>query len=216
MVDNYYKTNTMLEEKLLEEVNRFRAINKYGSKMIMEQEIPPAPEEAPADASLNVPTAPEVAPADAPVDVPAPMKDSTEEIDITDLVNMTKNIKNDLENNKQDNSLVIGKMDDVFTKLNDLEQKLAQMDQVMSKIEELGSKVEQMKPETPEEKLEMRSLDSYPFSEKPKEFFARKRGEMEQTGKNEYVLTKDEVENYSQDELKTSFNPLAQEDEFKF
>jgi hypothetical protein len=142
--------------------------------------------------------------------------DSTEEIDITDLVNMTKNIKNDLDNNKQDNSMVIGKMDDVFTKLTDLEQKLAQMDVVMSKIDELGSKVEMMKPETPQEKLEMRSLDSYPFNQKPQEFFAQKQGEMQATGKNEYVLTKDDVQNYSQDEVKTSFNPNAQEDEFKY
>ncbi len=214
----------MLEKKLLEEVKRFNAINKYGSKMIMEQEVPPAPEAAPTE----VPPAPEAAPTDvppvdAPVDVPPATDDmsmdtmdSTEEIDITDLVNMTKNIKNDLDNNKQDNSMVIGKMDDVFTKLTDLEQKLAQMDQVMAKIDELGTKVEMMKPETPQEKLEMRSLDSYPFSQKPQEFFAQKQGEMQATGKNEYVLTKDDVENYSQDEVKTSFNPNAQEDEFKF
>jgi len=214
----------MLEKKLLEEVKRFNAINKYGSKMIMEQEVPPAPEAA----STEVPPAPEAAPTDvppvdAPVDVPPATDDmsmdtmdSTEEIDITDLVNMTKNIKNDLDNNKQDNSMVIGKMDDVFTKLTDLEQKLAQMDQVMAKIDELGTKVEMMKPETPQEKLEMRSLDSYPFNEKPQEFFAQKQGEMQATGKNEYVLTKDDVENYSQDEVKTSFNPNAQEDEFKF
>jgi hypothetical protein len=215
----------MLEKKLLEELNRYKAINKYGSKMIMEQEVPPVPETAPMD----VPPAPEAAPTDvppaeAPLDVPpAPTDDmsmdsmdSTEEIDITDLVNMTKNIKNDLDNNKQDNSMVIGKMDDVFTKLTDLEQKLAQMDAVMSKIDELGSKVEMMKPETPQEKLEMRSLDSYPFNQKPQEFFAQKQGEMQATGKNEYVLTKDDVENYSQDEVKTSFNPQAQEDEFKF
>jgi hypothetical protein len=39
---------------------------------------------------------------------------------------------------------------------------------------------------------------------------------MQATGKNEYVLTKDDVQNYSQDEVKTSFNPNAQEDEFKF
>ena len=214
----------MLEKKLLEELNRYKAINKYGSKMIMEQEVPPAPEAVPTD----VPPAPEavptdVPPVDAPLDVPPAMDDmsmdsmdSTEEIDITDLVNMTKNIKNDLDNNKQDNSMVIGKMDDVFTKLTDLEQKLAQMDAVMSKIDELGSKVEMMKPETPQEKLEMRSLDSYPFNQKPQEFFAQKQGEMQATGKNEYVLTKDDVENYSQDEVKTSFNPQAQEDEFKF
>jgi hypothetical protein len=214
----------MLEKKLLEELNRYKAINKYGFKMIMEQEVPPAPEAVPTD----VPPAPEavptdVPPVDAPLDVPPAMDDmsmdsmdSTEEIDITDLVNMTKNIKNDLDNNKQDNSMVIGKMDDVFTKLTDLEQKLAQMDVVMSKIDELGSKVEMMKPETPQEKLEMRSLDSYPFNQKPQEFFAQKQGEMQATGKNEYVLTKDDVQNYSQDEVKTSFNPNAQEDEFKY
>jgi hypothetical protein len=214
----------MLEKKLLEELNRYKAINKYGSKMIMEQEVPPAPEAVPTD----VPPAPEavptdVPPVDAPLDVPPAADDmsmdsmdSTEEIDITDLVNMTKNIKNDLDNNKQDNSMVIGKMDDVFTKLTDLEQKLAQMDVVMSKIDELGSKVEMMKPETPQEKLEMRSLDSYPFNQKPQEFFAQKQGEMQATGKNEYVLTKDDVQNYSQDEVKTSFNPNAQEDEFKY
>ena len=216
----------MLEKKLLEEVKRFNAINKYGSKMIMEQEVPPAPEAAPTDVPVDVPPAPEAAPTDVPpaetpIDTPpAPTDDmsmdSTEEIDITDLVNMTKNIKNDLDNNKQDNSMVIGKMDDVFSKLTDLEQKLAQMDQVMSKIDELGSKVEQMRPETPQEKLEMRSLDSYPFNQKPQEFFAQKQGEMQATGKNEYVLTKDDVENYSNDELKTSFNPNNEEDEFKF
>jgi hypothetical protein len=33
----------MLEQKLLEELNRHRAINKYATKMIMEQDAPPAP-----------------------------------------------------------------------------------------------------------------------------------------------------------------------------
>jgi hypothetical protein len=155
-------------------------------------------------------------------DVPAPPMDDagmggdTEEIDITDLVNMTKNIKNDLESNKQDNSAVINKMDDVFTKLNDLEGKLAQMDQVMAKIDQLGATVEANRPKTEVEKLEMRSLDSYPFNEKPQEFFAHKQGEMQASGKNEYVLTKDEVENYPTDTIKTSFNPEQQEDEYKF
>lgn len=62
----------------------------------------------------------------------------------------------------------------------------------------------------------MRSLDSYPFNEKPQEFFAHKQGEMAASGKNEYVLTKDEVNNYPNDTIKTSFNPNQQEDEFRF
>jgi hypothetical protein len=224
MVDNYYKTKAMLEKKLQEELNRYRAINKYGTKMIMEQDAPaldaPADDLPPADPALDAPAGdlPTAEPAlDAPAgDLPPADGMDTEEIDITDLVNMTKNIKNDLENNKTDNASVIGKMDDVFTKLGDLEQKLAQMDAVMAKIDELGAKVEASKPKTGVEKLEMRSLDSYPFNEKPQEFFAHKQGEMAASGKNEYVLTKDEVNNYPTDVIKTSFNPDQQEDEFRF
>jgi hypothetical protein len=231
----------MLEKKLLEEVKRFNAINKYSKKMIMEQDAPPpAPTDEPTD---DVPPPPPAGDAGVPTDVPPPPADDamggdvpppppagdmgtppmddtmggdTEEMDITDLVNMTKNIKNDLENNKQDNSAVINKMDDVFTKLGDLESKLAQMDQVMAKIDQLGATVEANKPKSEVEKLEMRSLDSYPFNEKPQEFFAHKQGEMRASGKNEYVLTKDDVENYAPDALKTSFNPEQQKDEYSF
>ena len=230
----------MLEKKLLEEVKRFNAINKYGKKMIMEQDAPPPP---PAEDPAGDVPPPPVGDAGAPTDVPPPppagdmggdvppppaddmgtppmdeagMGGDTEEMDITDLVNMTKNIKNDLENNKQDNSAVINKMDDVFTKLGDLESKLAQMDQVMAKIDQLGATVEANKPKSEVEKLEMRSLDSYPFNEKPQEFFAHKQGEMRASGKNEYVLTKDDVENYAPDALKTSFNPEQQKDEYSF
>ena len=223
----------MLEKKLLEEVKRFNAINKYSKKMIMEQDAPPpAPAEdplgdVPPPQTGDVPPPPPAG--DMGGDVPPPPADDmgtppmdeagmggdTEEIDITDLVNMTKNIKNDLENNKTDNASVIGKMDDVFTKLGDLEQKLAQMDAVMAKIDELGAKVEASKPKTGVEKLEMRSLDSYPFNEKPQEFFAHKQGEMAASGKNEYVLTKDEVVNYPADQIKGSFSP-EEENEYRF
>jgi hypothetical protein len=215
----------MLEKKLQEELSRYNAINKYGKTMIMEQDAPPVDPSLDPAAGLpaDVPADPAAAPVDPAADPamamdapPAPEMDNTEEIDITDLVNMTKSVKKDLEDNKQDNSAVVNKMDDVFTKLTDLEQKLAQMDQVMSKIDQLGVEVAASKPKTEVERLEMRSLDSYPFNEKPQEFFAHKQGEMRASGKNEYILTKDDVENYSQEDIKTSFNPQSQEDEFKF
>lgn len=140
-------------------------------------------------------------------DVPEPSADdSTENIDVTELVNMTKNIKQELENNKTDNSGVSQKMDGVFSKLSELEGKLAQMDGIIAKIDELGAKIEQSKPPTPVEKLEMRSLDSAPFNEKPQEFFAKKQDEMKASGKNEYVLTKDDVLNYNKEDIKKSFN----------
>ena len=225
MVDNYYKINTMLEQKLQEELNRYKAINKYGKTMIMEQDVPPAPE-APVEDPLAAPPADAAAPlsGDVPPAADAGMPpapdamggDSTEEIDITDLVDMTKSIKKDLEDKQQDQGNLIGKMDDVFSKLGELEVKLAQMDQLVSRIDQLGSKIDEVKPKTEVEKLEMRSLDSYPFNEKPQEFFAHKQGEMRASGKNEYVLTKDDVDNYPVDQIRSSFNQEDQKDEYSF
>lgn len=219
-VDNYYKTNTMLEKKLHEELMRHRAINRYGSKMIMEQEATPEETPLPTDSAEEIPS-PEGGDVadptlDASTEPTSPEMDSTEEIDITDLVNMTKSIKNDIDDNKADHGAVLSKMDDVFSKLNDLESKLSQMDSVMAKIDQLGAKVEAVKEPTPQEKLEMRSLDSYPFNTKPNDFFSQKQGEMRATGKNEYVLTKDDVDNYSLETIKNTFNPEKEEDEIKF
>ena len=219
----------MLKEKLLEELNRYNAINKYAQKLVLEQDmgadaaaaaVPPADPLAaappPADPLAGGDPLAAPAPADPIAGGTPPPADptaggapasETEEIDITDLVNMTKSIKNEMDKNKDEGNSVIQKMDSVFGKLNDLEQKLAQMDSVISKIDELGSKIEQVKPKTPQEKLEMRSLDSYPFNQHPQDFFSQKQNEMQASGKNEYVLTKDEVENYGKDQIMKSFNP---------
>lgn len=201
----------------MEELARYNAINKYAKTLMEQGEVPPPP---PMDAP---PIEPAVPPTDVPppADVPPPTGDvpaatDTEEIDITDLVNMTKSIKKDLDDNKSDNTAVVDKMETVFSKLNDLEQKLSQMDSVMNKIDELGNKVESMKEKTPQEKLELRSLDSYPFNMNPQQFFAQKQGEMQQSGKNEYVLTKQDIEDYSRDTIRDTFNPETEEDEFKF
>jgi hypothetical protein len=210
----------MLENKLHEELMRYKAINNYAKKMIIEQEAPPPADlgAAPADPTA-LPTDPAAAPAPDAGAPPAPdaaTPDTTEEIDITDLVNMTKNIKKEMDDNKSDQGSVLQQMDAVFTKLDDLEQKLTNMDQIISKIDQLSSTVQQIKEPTPVEKLEMRSLDSYPFNQNPQQFFNQKQGEMRQSGKNEYVLTKDEVENYSNDIMRQTFNPETEEDEFKF
>ena len=206
-----------LEKQLLEEVARFRAINKYTVKLMNEQEapapegeLPPLPDAgAPVDAGAPPAPAGELPPAP---ETGAPEGGDTEEIDITDLVNMTKSIKKDMDDSKSEHSGVVGKMDTVFTKLNDLEQKLSQMDNVINKIDQLGTKIETMRPKTPEEKLELRSFDSYPFNQNPQEFFAQKQGEMEKTGKNEYVLTKQDVDDYSTDMIRNSFNPEGETD----
>jgi hypothetical protein len=233
MVDNYYKTN-MKKTKLKPDVGieRFREINKYYTNLIFEQEkpldpnavppLPPAgeagavPPPPPGEAGAVPPPPPDDAATMTPEDSTVPDEttpedptadDTTEEIDITDLVNMVKDVKKQMDVAPKAEVGVNEKMDGIFTKLNDLEAKLGEMDNVLAKIDQLGAEIEDVKPKTPVEKLEMRSLDSYPFNKKPDEFFEEKQEEMKKSGKNEYVLTKGDVENYSKYDVMKSFNP---------
>lgn len=198
----------MSKRNLSEELRRFNEINGYVKSLINEQEAPlPTPD--PNATSPVEPVDGEVPPVDTaapPAETMPEDPDTTEEIDITDLVNMTKSIKKDLDDRKEDNGNS-QKMDELFSKLNDLETKLQGMDVLIAKIDNLEVEVKNSKPKSPEEKLEMRSLDSYPFNENPQQFFDQKLDQMRMTGKNEYILTKDDVENYSKNEIMKSFNP---------
>jgi hypothetical protein len=75
----------------------------------------------------------------------------------------------------------------------------------MTKLNELEAKIEKYRPKTNQEKLELRSLDSGPFNQKLTDFFTDKQGDIEKSGKNEYVLTTDEVKDFSPSEVRDSF-----------
>ena len=79
------------------------------------------------------------------------------------------------------------------------------MDQIVDKLNSLEDKIEKYRPKTPEEKLELRSLDSGPYKQKLSDFFIDKQKDIEKTGKNEYILTTDEVENFTDDQIRQSF-----------
>ena len=222
-----------IERQILEELKRFNQITSY----INEQEVPPTPDAggappapdagaAPTPDAGGAPPAPDAgaAPtpdaggADAipePVDVKSDPdveevdtkkddeEEGTEELDITDLVTAQEEIKS-----KQEEF-----MDGMFQKLNDLESKLNQMDQIMSKIDSIESKVEKYRTKSPEEKLMLRSLDSYPYNQKLTDYFEDKKEDFEKQGKEEYILTADEVENYSPNEVKKTFGIFDQDDD---
>jgi len=210
--------NMSIDKKILEELSRYNSINKY----IVEQDelaggLPPAPEgdvpPAPEDAAAGAPPAPPAAEPTAPVDVendPDVEKidsegkgeestddEDSEELDITELVNSQKDISQ-----KQDQYF-----EQLFGHLENLESKLGEMDQLMNKVNSLEDKLEKYRPKSPQEKLELRSLDSGPYNQKLSDFFLDKETEMEKSGKNEYVLTTDDVENFTPSEIKTSFSP---------
>jgi hypothetical protein len=198
--------NMSIDKKILEEIKRYQSINNY----IMEQ-APPVPG---GDLPLpggDVPPPPGGTPAPTgatPVDIAQDAdveeldtetegeEGGEEELDITDLVDTQKSMSD-----KQEEYF-----NNLFNQLSTLETKLGEMDQLVQKINSLETKFDQFKPKTPEEKLELRSLDSGPFKQKLSDFFVDKQEEMRQSGKNEYVLTSDDIEDYSPEEVKTSFN----------
>jgi len=204
-----------VDNKILEELKRHNSINKY----LTEQEAPVDAPEGGDDLELDMDVDTDAEEIPEPVDIETDpdvekvddegnvegedMGGDTEELEITDLVNKQNEISD-----KQDEY-----MDSMFDKLNDLESKLSQMDQILTKINDIEAKVEKYREKSPEEKLQLRSLDSYPYNQKLTDFFADKEVEMQQTGKNEYVLTSDEVENYSDADIKKSFDSPINDEE---
>ena len=83
------------------------------------------------------------------------------------------------------------------------------MSAITNKIEDLEKEIVKRNP-TPVEKLEMRSLSSYPFNQKLTDYWADKEGPYNVMGekkKKEYVLTKDDVDaGYSEANIKKSFS----------
>jgi hypothetical protein len=210
-----------INKKILKEIERYREINRY----ILEQEAPlPEPGmdlgaltppeggvDSPPEPAAAVPPpapAPEGEPIDVNVDDDVTKIDDdgeseedtdtdTEELDITELVDAQKNIEEKQEEYFQN----------LFSQLSNLETKLSEMDKVMDKLNSLESKIEKYREKTPEEKLELRTYDSYPFNQKLSDFFDDKQIDMVKSGKNDYVLTSDDVTNISDKDIKDSFNP---------
>jgi len=203
-----------IDNRILEEIARYNSINNY----IVEQEatLPPPPGEGdpnalpPTDPGMTPPVDPNVVPpapeTPQPIDVDSDPDvekvgtdekgiGKTEEIDITDLVKSQRNAEQ-----KQSEYF-----DNLFQHLDNLESRLGEMDGIMSKLNDLEIKIEKYREKTPQEKLELRTLDSGPFNQKLSQFFDDKEEDMEKSGKNEYILTQDEVQDYSPNEIKKTF-----------
>jgi len=213
-----------IDQKILNEINRYHNINRY----ITEQDALAAPPVDPmADPmAAPIPNAPMTPPGEVspippgggedplsaanpqPIDVEtdddvtiiddegeSKEGEDSEELDITDLVSSQKNMET-----KQNEYF-----DNLFAQIDKLEQKLATMDSIFDKLNAIDSKVEKYREKTPEEKLELRTYDSYPFNQKLSQFFDDKQVEMEKSGKNDYVLTTDDVANINPNEIKDTF-----------
>jgi len=224
-----------IDKKILKEISRFNSINKYITEQVdpaldaalappvdpaLAGGAPPVDPAAPAAPAAPVdPAAPADPNAVAPIPPAAPIdiatdpeveelgsegeeEENKEELDVTDLVASQKNMEQ-----KQEEYF-----DNLFAQLKTLEEKLGEMDGLVTTINNLETKFDKFRPKTPQEKLELRSLDSGPFNQKLSDFFEDKEPDMEKSGKNEYVLTTDDANNYSTNDVETSFNNYDDED----
>lgn len=204
-----------IDKKILSEIERYRFINNYLNEQV-------APETAAAAAPPPPPTG-EVAPPPAeptpaapptPIDVESDPEvekiddkgkseesdGGTEELEVTDLVKSQENIEK-----KQEEYF-----NNLFSQIDNLEKRLADMDTIVNKLNSLESKIEKYREKTPQEKLELRTYDSYPFTQKLSDFFEDKKEEMEKTGKKDYVLTSDQVMDITDKDVKDSFLPQSE------
>jgi hypothetical protein len=212
-----------IDKKILSEIERYKSINKY----IMEQDVPPPPAPAgdvpPPPAGPDAGAPPPAPGAPAPGAEPQPIdvetddevemiddkgkseegKEDSEELDITDLVDSQKKIET-----KQEEYF-----NNLFSQLSNLENKLKDMDQIVTKLNHLENKIEKYREKTPQEKLDLRKYDSYPFNQKLSDFFNDKQDEFEKTGKTDYVLTSDDVTDISDSEIKDTFLPTTEEED---
>ena len=78
------------------------------------------------------------------------------------------------------------------------------MDNVINKIDELEKEIERRNP-TPVERLEMRSMDSFPYSIKLTDFWKDKEGYNPSEVEEEYTLTQSDVDNFNEKEIRNSF-----------
>ena len=142
-----------------------------------------------------------------------PMGDEpSEDGDTIDIDGLTKaQSKLNVKQNQVGRDMV--KIDDKITKLIDKISALqTALDNNNSEIEALKGEFEKRNP-TQTEKLNLRSLDSYPFNQKPNEYWEKKNqeggytayGDNQEPTTKEYVITNNDVDNPSADVSDTFF-----------
>lgn len=136
------------------------------------------------------------------------------ELDVTELVNSTDEAKMAAD---EANS----KVDQLMGMVSKLETQLGDISTIGAKIDNLENELEKRAP-TPEEKIEMRSFDSYPYNLKLTDFWKTQEGKYDVLGDEsegqpeEYTLTQDDVDSeYSESDVRSSMdksNPYEEED----
>jgi hypothetical protein len=131
--------------------------------------------------------------------------EETVEVDVTDIIDKTEETKTSVDG-------IGDKMEDLLSKLDELESQVSGMDNVINKIDNLEKEIERRNP-SPVERLEMRSMDSFPYSVKLTDYWKDKEGYDASEPEDEYTLTQSDVDNFEDKEIRASFNSDNEEEE---
>jgi hypothetical protein len=140
-------------------------------------------------------------------------EEEVEEIDVTDIVNKSEEaaeVAQQAASTAQQNTSYL---ETLTSKFDSLENSLNKMDNILAKISKIESDIK-----TPEEKLELRSLESYPYNQTLTDYWSVKAGENDNydisggettsdKGTKVYKISLDDVQDYTEDDIKNSFNP---------
>jgi len=141
-------------------------------------------------------------------DIEMDEEDDVEEIDVTAIVNKSQEAKDTAELAAQSSQETNTYVKDLMDKFSNLEAQLGKMDSIMAKV----SKIEDTN-KTPNEKLEMRSLDSFPYSMKLTDYWSDKVSdpsnnyEATENDEETFSVTKEDLTDYNELDIKNSFNP---------
>jgi len=179
-------------------------VDDITSDIASKEETPAEPATGEEQTADDVPVGDAMVP-DANAEMPAeePAASDEVELDVTELVKGS-------EAAKQSADAANSKIEQLMNMVNNLEGQLSTMSAISNKIEGLEKEIERRNP-TPKEKLEMRSLDSYPYSVKLSDFWADKADRYdinpEEKKPTEYVLTKQDVDSdYVESDIEDSFD----------
>lgn len=145
-------------------------------------------------------------------EMPPPMEEpATDEVEI----DVTEIIKNTEDNNRN--------LKAALSQLKSLEVKLGKMDAIGSNMTNLELQLQKVADEikkrnpTPNEKIEMRSMDSFPYNTKLSSFWGAhsdKFSSVPTKGEKpeEYVLKQSDIDNFSERDIRKSFSEYDEED----
>ena len=165
----------------------------------------PTPQPTPPTPGATPPTA-----TPPPPPPPAEVEEDVEEVDVTDLVNNQSEVGDSV--NKFASQLT-----DIESKFDELTDRLSKMDMIFQKIDSMEDEIQKLAPVSPLEKMELRSLDSFPYNQRLDSYFEDKKAEYKKLRgidlepqspqEKEYTLTAGQADEWDDNEIGGSFNP---------